>query len=256
MPSSLHTKQQKDCCQWKQWKVALLLQKLSEYLTFWGHSAHNWVYTQYNDALTVTWLTLQPKIATTAPWLVLYLFPTPLKAGHSAGLSGLLHTKTVYPQIHPSQYYLGLILSSVTSHDLTGWKSHSAPSPEQCSWPQYLIISNYGINSCDNVPEEMCTHVRWMCGIKLQYRVPSNGLRETRIRWHNLGTTATGRNGMGMCCKKKTMIGWRNVWSMKWRVPDQRVDHRKLEDRLWKNTVRHINWTERMPWIIIDGGSR
>jgi len=29
---------------------------------------------------------------------------------------------------------------------------------------------------------------------------------------------------MGMCCEKKTMIGWRNVWSMKWRVPGQEVD--------------------------------
>jgi len=25
----------------------------------------------------------------------------------------------------------------------------------------------------------------------------------------------TGDDGMGMCCEKKTMIGWRNVWSMK-----------------------------------------
>ena len=33
----------------------------------------------------------------------------------------------------------------------------------------------------------------------------------------------TGCDGMGMCCEKKTMIGWRNVWSMKWRVPGQEV---------------------------------
>jgi len=32
--------------------------------------------------------------------------------------------------------------------------------------------------------------LRWMCGVKLQDRVPSKGLRETRIRWHNLGSTA------------------------------------------------------------------
>jgi len=43
----------------------------------------------------------------------------------------------------------------------------------------------------------------------------------------------TGCNGMGMCCKKKTMIGWRNVWSMKWRVPDQELDQR-LGERLCK----------------------
>jgi len=45
---------------------------------------------------------------------------------------------------------------------------------------------------------------------------------ETRIEWHNLGTTAkTGCNGMGMCCEKKTMLGWRNgVWS--WRCQAKR----------------------------------
>ena len=59
-----------------------------------------------------------------------------------------------------------------------------------------------------------------------------------------------------MFCEKKTMIGWRNVWSMKWRVPGQEVGQRKFGDRLWKKTYRHVNWTGRMPWIIIDGGSR
>jgi len=51
-------------------------------------------------------------------------------------------------------------------------------------------------------------------------------------------------------------VGWRNVWSMKWMVPGQEVDQRTLGERLWKNTVRHVNWTERIPWIVIDGGSR
>jgi len=75
--------------------------------------------------------------------------------------------------------------------------------------------------------------VRWICGVKRQDRVPSKGLRETRITWHNFSTTAK-QIAMGMCCKKKTVIGWRNVWSMKWRVPDQEVDQRKLGERLWK----------------------
>jgi len=102
--------------------------------------------------------------------------------------------------------------------------------------------------------------VKWMCGIKLQDRVPSKGLRERLgLVWHNLGSryySKTGCDGMGMYCKMKTMIGWRNVWNMKWRVPNQEVNQRKLGERLWKKTVRHINWTGRMPWIIIDGGSR
>jgi len=49
---------------------------------------------------------------------------------------------------------------------------------------------------------EMST-VRWMGGIKLQHRVPSKGLRE--------------------------------------RVPGQKVDQRKLGERLWKKTARHVN---------------
>ena len=50
--------------------------------------------------------------------------------------------------------------------------------------------------------------------------------------------------------------GWRNVWGMKWWVPGQEVDQRKLGERLWKMTLRHINWTGRLSWIVIDGGSR
>jgi len=46
---------------------------------------------------------------------------------------------------------------------------------------------------------------------------------------------------MGMYCEKKTMIGQRYVWSMKWRVPGQKVDQRKLGLRLWKKTVRLVN---------------
>jgi len=34
----------------------------------------------------------------------------------------------------------------------------------------------------------------------------------------------TGCGGMGMCCEKKTMTGWINVWSIKWMVPDQEAD--------------------------------
>ena len=58
---------------------------------------------------------------------------------------------------------------------------------------------------------------------------------------------------MGMCCEKKIMIGWRNVWSMKWRVPGQEVDQRKLGERLWKKTVKYVDWIGRMPWIVVVG---
>ena len=72
--------------------------------------------------------------------------------------------------------------------------------------------------------------VRWMCGMKLQNRISSKGYY-----------SKTGCNGMGMCCEKKTMIGGRNVWSMKWRVPDQEVNKRKLGERLWKKIIRHVD---------------
>jgi len=44
-----------------------------------------------------------------------------------------------------------------------------------------------------------------------------------------------------MCCGKKIMIRLRNVWIMKWRVPDPEVDQRGLEKRFCKKTVKHIN---------------
>jgi len=88
--------------------------------------------------------------------------------------------------------------------------------------------------------------VRWMCGIKLQDRVPSKWSRErlgfddiisvlqqNRLQWY------------GYVLLKETMIEQRNVWSMKWRVPVQEVDQRKLGDKLWKKTLGHVNW--RMP---------
>jgi len=36
---------------------------------------------------------------------------------------------------------------------------------------------------------------------------------------------------------------------MKWKVPGQEVDQGELGERLYKKTVRHINWTRRMPWM-------
>jgi len=40
------------------------------------------------------------------------------------------------------------------------------------------------------------------------------GCKRTRIRWQSWYYSKTGCNGMGMCCKKQTMVGWRNVWNM------------------------------------------
>jgi len=74
--------------------------------------------------------------------------------------------------------------------------------------------------------------VRWMCGVKLQNRIPSKGLRErlglddiilvlpqNRLRWY------------GHVLRKEDNDWVKNVWSMKWRVPGQEVDQRKLVEK-------------------------
>jgi len=49
--------------------------------------------------------------------------------------------------------------------------------------------------------------IRWMCGVKLQDRVPSKGLREKQGLDDIISVLQqTGCDGMGMCCEKKTMI--------------------------------------------------
>jgi len=79
-----------------------------------------------------------------------------------------------------------------------------------------------------------------MCALKVQDRVPSKGLRE-RLGLDDKILVLQQNNDMGMCYEKKTMIGRRNVWSMKWRegVSGQKADQRKLGQRLWKKTVRY-----------------
>ena len=67
-----------------------------------------------------------------------------------------------------------------------------------------------------------------------------------RNRWQHWYYSRTGCGGMGMCCEKMMMIGWRNA------RPRPRGRQRGPEERLWKRTVKHINWTKRMLWIV-DG---
>ena len=59
---------------------------------------------------------------------------------------------------------------------------------------------------------------------------------------------------MGMCCEKKMMIGWRNVWKIKYRVQDQEEDQRGPGERLYERIVKHVKWTKRMPLIVVNGG--
>ena len=63
--------------------------------------------------------------------------------------------------------------------------------------------------------------VRWLFGIKLKDRVPGKELREMLGLDDIISVLQQAScDGMGMCCKKKTVIGQGNVQSMKWRVPD------------------------------------
>jgi len=99
--------------------------------------------------------------------------------------------------------------------------------------------------------------VRWMCGMKLQDRIPSKGWRE-RLALDDI-ISVLQRNRLwwyGRVLRKEDIDLWRNIWSMKWRVPGQQVGQRKLGERLWKRTVRRVDWTGRMPSIIVDGWSR
>jgi len=49
--------------------------------------------------------------------------------------------------------------------------------------------------------------VRWMCDVKVKHRVPSKELRKRQgLDDITLVAQQKGCNGMGMCCKKKTMI--------------------------------------------------
>jgi len=60
---------------------------------------------------------------------------------------------------------------------------------------------------------------------------------------------------MGMCSEKKTLIGWRGVWNMRWRSPDQEVDQRRHGERLCIKIAKHVTWMGRMLWIIVDARS-
>jgi len=84
--------------------------------------------------------------------------------------------------------------------------------------------------------------VRWMCGVKLQDRVPSKELRGrlglediisvlqwNRLRWYGHVLRKEDNDWVKKCMKYKV------------EVPDQEADQRGLGERLCKKTVNHIN---------------
>jgi len=76
----------------------------------------------------------------------------------------------------------------LTSMQHTTSHTTAVQSPSHFQW--YILIGKQWYQLPEFLQRGKMGMVRWMCGIKLQDRVPSKELRETRIRWHNLGTTA------------------------------------------------------------------
>jgi len=74
--------------------------------------------------------------------------------------------------------------------------------------------------------------------------------RDTRNRWHNLGTTAKQVVMVWACAaKRRQWLGEEmyGVWSGEFQI-----DQRGPGERWCKKTVKHVNWTGRMMWIIVD----
>ena len=91
----------------------------------------------------------------------------------------------------------------------------------------------------------------WMCCIKLKDRFPSKELRETRYRWHSIGITAEQAAMVWECAaKKRWWFGeeMHGVWSR-----GSKTKSKTKEDlvKLSKRTVKHVNWTHVMLWIVV-----
>jgi len=86
--------------------------------------------------------------------------------------------------------------------------------------------------------------VRWMCGMKLQGRVPSEGLRE-RLGLHVDDIISVLQQnsllGYGHVQRKEDNYWVKKYMKYEVEVPGQEVDQRKLGERLWKKTVRHMD---------------
>ena len=85
--------------------------------------------------------------------------------------------------------------------------------------------------------------VRWMCSVRVKDRVPSKELRErlgiddiililqqNRLRWYG-----------HVLRNETTLIGWANVWGMRWMAPDQEVGQGGHGERLCRKIVKHVN---------------
>jgi len=95
-----------------------------------------------------------------------------------------------------------------------------------------------------------------MCGVKLKDRLPSKELRErlgvddialvlqqNRLRWY------------GHVLRKEDDDWVKKCMEYEVEGQGQGEDQRGPGERLWNRTVKLVNWTKRMPWIVVNGGS-
>jgi len=85
--------------------------------------------------------------------------------------------------------------------------------------------------------------VKWMCDIKVKDRVPNKELRET-LGFSDIISILqqTGCDGMGMCCKKKTMIRVNKY--MEYEVEGARA--RCRTKRTWREVVQKACQTHKL----------
>jgi len=97
---------------------------------------------------------------------------------------------------------------------------------------------------------------RWMCGVKLKDRVPSKGLRE-RLGLDNIIPVQHDLFSQHMHVLQKKHHDWVKK-CMEYEVEGARPKDRSK--KTWTEVVQKDcqahKLTGRMPWIVIDGGSR
>ena len=96
--------------------------------------------------------------------------------------------------------------------------------------------------------------VRWMCNVKVRDRVPSKELRE-RLGIDDIILILRQKKVVMVwaCAAKRRHWLGEQMYGMSWRAPDQEVDQRGHGKRLCKKIVKHVIWTRRMLWIVVDG---
>jgi len=97
----------------------------------------------------------------------------------------------------------------------------------------------------------MCFHIRDIMDTERKSSIYCirvyTGLR--RMRRHAMATVSC----QNVSSTSIFFTGLVIIWNMRWRAPDQEVDQRGRGKRLCRKIVKHVIWTRRMLWIVVDG---